>query len=76
MLTRNHIAHVLQGVIDGAISGEEIEAWAELVEGRPGIEYESGMESPLSELLFQLSTPGINEPVTIEKCRSLLKQLR
>ncbi|HEX7076764.1 MAG TPA: hypothetical protein VF226_22215 [Hyphomicrobiaceae bacterium] len=76
VLTRNHLAHVLQCVVDGTISEQELEAWSELIEGRPGIEYESGMESRLSEILFQLSTPEINEPVTVEKCWRLLKDLR
>lgn len=66
----------MQRVVDGTISGQEIEAWAELLAGRPGIEYESGMESRLSAVLFQLSTPDINEPVTIEECWRLLEQLR
>jgi hypothetical protein len=69
-------ANELQCAVDGIISGQEIEAWAELIEGSPSIESESEMESRLSEVIFQLSTPDINEPVTIEKCWRLLKQLR
>lgn len=76
VLMRKHIAHALQRLVDGAISAEALEAWAEFVEGRPGIEYENGMEERLSEALFQLSTPEINEPVTAERCWRLLKQLR
>lgn len=76
VLTRRHVAHALQRLIDGAISPVDLEAWAELVEGRPGVQYEYGREESVGEALFQLSTPEINESITSDLCWRLLKALR
>lgn len=76
VLTRKDLTSVLRRCIDREIPGVDITAWAELVEGRPGIDYESEKEEELSEVLFELSTPEINEAVTPEKCWRLLKALR
>ena len=74
-LTRDHLRNGLLRCIDGRISVSELGAWADLLEGRPGIEYEVGHEDQISEILFQLSTPDINEEVTPQKCWRLLKSL-
>jgi hypothetical protein len=61
--------------MEGRISVRELETWASLLEGRPGIDYEVGHEDQVSEVLFQLSTPNINEEVTSAKCWRLMKKL-
>jgi hypothetical protein len=67
---------ILQRCLEGEIPEADVTAWAELVEGRPSIDYESGKEEELADALFELSTPEINEPVTLEKCWRLLKAFR
>ena len=74
-LTRGHLRNSLARCIDGRISVRELEAWASLLEGRPGIDYEVGHEDQVSEVLFQLSTPDINGEVSPQKCWRLMKNL-
>jgi hypothetical protein len=62
VLTIAHIKHALQRRIDEEITAKDLEIWAILVEGRPGIEYED--EEQISDLLFQLATPEINQPLS------------
>lgn len=75
VLQKKHIANVLQRFVDGELSASDLETWADLVEGRSGIEYEASVEDELSEALFQLSTPDITGPNSLEKCRRLLQEL-
>ena len=74
-LTRDHLRNSLARCIEGRISVRELETWASLLEGRPGIDYEVGHEDQVSEVLFQLSTSDINEEVTPAKCWLLMKKL-
>jgi len=74
-LTRDHLKNVLTQCIEGRIPPRDLERWAGLIEGRPGIDYEAGHEEQLSEVLFQLSTPEINEVLTPQKCWRLLNSL-
>src|ERR1039457_1877068 len=69
VLTMAHIKHALQRRIDEDITAKDLEIWADLVEGRPGIEYED--EEQCSDLLFRLSTPEINQPLSVESCRHI-----
>ncbi len=75
LLRKEHIAHALNCFVDGIITAGDLEVWAELIEGRPGIDFETSAEDELSEILFQISTPEINGPVSIEKCQRMLEQL-
>jgi hypothetical protein len=74
VLTMAHIKHALQRRIDEDITAKDLEIWADLVEGRPGIEYED--EEQCSDLLFRLSTPEINQPLSVESCRHILAELK
>ena len=69
-LTMAHIKHALRRRIDSDITASDLELWADLVEGRAGIEYED--EEQCSDLLFQLSTPEINQPLSTDVCRRIL----
>jgi hypothetical protein len=74
VLTISHIKHALQQRIDEEITAKDLELWADLVEGRPGIEYED--EEQCSDLLFRLSTPEINQPLSADTCRQIFASLK
>jgi hypothetical protein len=81
VLTRSHICAALEQYLAGAISAKELENWAEMLEGRPGIEYEPDPGSDedahhVATVLFDLSTPEINPPLTHLRARELIERLR
>lgn len=76
VMTKAHMAHALRRFIKGDITATDLEQWDDLVEGRPGIEYQTGYERILEKALFQLSTPDINRPITIAMCWRLLKEVQ
>ncbi|MDQ6713731.1 MAG: hypothetical protein M3Z28_11170 [Candidatus Dormibacteraeota bacterium] len=58
-LTRGDARNALDRYLDGAISTEELEQWANAIEGRDDIGFESGSEELLKDFVFQISTPEI-----------------
>ena len=54
------IANALRVYEAGSISDEELEAWAEAIEGRDDVDLDPRDESTLKEFLFEVSTPEVN----------------
>jgi len=66
-----HIRRLLEKYLAGARSAEEVEAWANLVEGRDDID----VSQPLREILFELANPAITQKLSPDRGRSLLNNL-
>ena len=64
---------------EGLLSGEQLQEWAELLEMNDYVEYEREAEEAVARLLFSLSSPEINEPITravVRRMRASLKDRR
>lgn len=70
-MERRHIAVVLQKYISGEISSEEIEDWANLIEGRDDVDY-----AEVAEILHILANPAITHQLTPSVAASLVDKLR
>ncbi len=80
-LKREHICAALQQFLAGAVSAKQLEDWAELLEDRPGVEYEldPGAEEDaaiVADALFELSTPEIHNPLTRARASEIIESLR
>jgi hypothetical protein len=64
VLTRAHITTVLQRYLDGTLFENQVEAWANAVEGRDDIAWEEGYEELLQETIHQLANPILTFPLT------------
>jgi hypothetical protein len=63
-LTCAHIDAILKRYVDGTLTESDVESWAEAVEGRDDIGYREGQEEKIADLLFRLSSPEINTPLS------------
>ncbi len=64
---------------EGLLSGEQLQEWAEILEMNDHVEYERDAEEAVANLLFSLSSPEINEPITralVGRMRAWLKDPR
>jgi len=61
----------LELCVEGVLSGERIQEWAEILEMNEHVDYESGVEEAIADVLFRLSTPEINEPISQAVAREL-----
>ncbi|MBS0420010.1 MAG: hypothetical protein JSR66_20025 [Proteobacteria bacterium] len=75
-LTCAHLARGVRRYLDNEVSASDLQAWADMIEGRPGIEYESSRKDILDRVLCQLSMPYLNEPISPQLCWCILKVLR
>jgi len=74
-LTRKNLERVLDEYLDGRISAETVEVWADSLEGRDDINFESGLEDVIKDVVFQLANPEITARLTASGARALKSQL-
>lgn len=55
----------------GRLSAEEVQSWANRIEGRDDIEYEHGLEGVVNEAVFWLANPFINYPIDAVLCNRI-----
>ena len=64
------VVSVLDRFIQGGLTSQDVEAWADALEVRDDV----GCDSNVGELLFQLSNPDINGALTAEVVEGLIKR--
>ena len=69
------VVNVMKVFLDKRISSDDLSVWAELVEGRDGIQYEEEFQKVIADVLFWLSSPDINGELTNEKVKEYLDYL-
>jgi len=74
-LTCAHIDAILERYLRGTLGAGEVECWADAVEGRDDIQYREGQEEKIADLLFRLSSPEINEPLSPAVAQALRSDL-
>lgn len=55
---------VLDNYLNGSLTSEEVEMWAEALIGRDDVGLQKGAEDVLRTAMFEYSTPTIHEPIT------------
>jgi hypothetical protein len=75
-LTPATVIGVLDRYLSGKVTADEIEKWADGIEGREDIAFPPLYETVLKELLFELANPKINRPLSPESAREWSERLR
>ena len=74
-LSVSDMVRVLHRFLDGELSPDQLEGWADAIEGRSDIALQDGAEAQLKQLLFEISTPAINFAITPPQASEWRKQL-
>jgi len=72
ILSSNHVMNVIQRYLKGEIDSCEVEEWANAVEGREDLEYESNHQDELSVVIYELANPYLTEPLTSVRAKALM----
>jgi len=72
VFTLKDVAKALTLFIKGAKTEEEIEKWANLIEGREDIEFFEEDEEILDEVMHKLANPYLQGELTLEYCEEFL----
>jgi len=70
------LALALMRFLKSEVNATDLEQWCEALEGNDAIEYEEGHQQVISSILFEVSSPDINGPLTLEKCIEMLAKLK
>lgn len=75
LLRVGDLEHSLATYAEGLITREQLEAWASVLEMNDYIDYETGMEREIAQVLFELATPELHEKLSPSVARRLLERL-
>jgi hypothetical protein len=75
-LLRANVIQILRRFVAGALTCDEVEDWANLVESREDIGFEPGHDALVRDVVFQLANPLLNAAITPELAERLLARLR
>lgn len=74
-LSRQHLATVLQRFLNNTLLADDVECWANLIEGREDVCFESGCGQKIEEVLFELANPLLTQPLDRSRAAVLLSAL-
>jgi len=74
-LKKRHIIDALTKYINEIVSSQEIEQWANLIEGREDIKYEEGSEETIKEAIFELANPTLVQPISDSSAKEMIIRL-
>jgi hypothetical protein len=75
LVSRTTLRTLLNRFIAGEISPRELAEWATRVEGCDEVQYERGSEKLIVDVIFNVASPEINEPISADLCHRLLMKL-
>lgn len=78
LLTLDDIDRALRRFEEGVLSGDQLQRWAEVLEMNDRVRYEPGFDEAISDILFRLATPEINDPIdqaVVEQLRASISRL-
>jgi hypothetical protein len=74
-LTKDDLIAILQRFAANEFDADTLEGWANLVECREDIEFESGHSEVISDAIFQLTNPMLCGPL-VTMARKIISNLR
>ncbi|MDJ1180421.1 hypothetical protein PJF56_16280 [Roseofilum sp. BLCC_M91] len=75
VLNRQHLCSILQRYLDRKLSAEDLEDWANTIEGREDIAYDDEDEELLETLIFELANPLLTAPLSVPLVQDRLEKL-
>ena len=75
IVSRRTLQTALQRSFTGQIDIDDLISWANMLELSDEVQYEPGFETLVADVLFCVSTPELNGPLDLVKCRELISQL-
>jgi len=69
LLAKKDVDAVLRRLAEGELMPQQVQRWAEFLEGRDDLDY----DGEVAQLLFLLATPEVNEPISAELAERLLR---
>lgn len=75
IVTGLEIKPVLKRFLAGEFTADELEMWANLIEGREDLEFEEQKYKLIEHVIYCLANPVLQGEITFESCKNLLSTL-
>lgn len=75
-LKASYVVNVLERYLQGELSSQEIELWANQIEGRDDVWFEVCSAHEIEEVLYELANPVLTQPLSFGRAAELLETLR
>jgi hypothetical protein len=76
ILIRSHLLNVLLRFLEQRLDKNEVEDWANLVEGREDIEFETEHSEELAHMIYQIANPELEGELNSENCKKMIALLK
>jgi hypothetical protein len=74
-LKKEHLIHILNQYLNHSLSAIDLENWANAIECREDIIYETEDENFINGIIFDLANPILNAPISPELVKQYITQL-
>ena len=74
-LKKEHLIHILNQYLNHSLSASDLENWANAIECREDITYETESEDFINDIIFDLANPILNAPISPEIVKQYITQL-
>lgn len=74
-LKKEHLIDVLDRYLNNALSVTDLENWADAIECREDIAYETDYEAIINDIIFDLANPTLNDPLSPKLIEQYISQL-
>lgn len=74
-LKKDHLIHILNQYLNHSLSAIDLENWANAIECREDITYETEGEDFINDIIFDLANPILNAPISPELVKQYITQL-
>lgn len=76
VLTRENIANILSRYLRGQLDESELEKWADAIESRDDVGYETTAATELRQIIFELANPELAQGLDPHKAREWMEVLK
>ena len=74
-LKKEHLIHILNQYLNHSLSAIDLEIWANAIECREDIIYETEGEDFINDIIFDLANPILSDPLSPELVKQYITQL-
>nr|WP_300311505.1 hypothetical protein [Halomonas sp.] len=75
IITPLYVRKILIRFLNKEFSAQDLEDWANLIEGREDLEFEEAYNDEIENIIYSLANPVLQGEITFDSCSQLLKTL-
>jgi hypothetical protein len=75
IIRASQMRSILERFLEGELTAKELEDWANLLEGREDLDFETEKHDAIENIIYCLANPTLQGEITARSCKTLLGTL-